>query len=258
MSEYRRADYELRQVEDQIRQATDCLHDREGYTTALTNFLESVDQTGQVEAAYKKRLAGLQAEIRAAEADLQEACDRQHPAVAAGLLKEKAYLVIDIQRTLKAIDLSNEETRDIRRQLTACTMSSRYRRVVACQGRLEDLGRKKVFLRQLVDHNRKAFDATRLTPPGQTPDVGMERVALSGQLDLDEGLNRVEEKLKRRPRKWQIRLARAIDTIEEFNARLVDCGMADQVVDVEALRAKYLSVGNSADGPEVDSAAAQT
>jgi hypothetical protein len=250
LSEFRRADVELRRVEQELQQASDCLHEREEYTNALANFLDSDAEGGQIEADYKKRLAFLEEDIRAAEADLQEARAVHHPAVASGLQKEKAYLVIENQRNSKAIDLLEEQTTTARQQLAVCTLSNRYRQVLAYQTKLEDLIRKKGFLRQLVNRTKKEFDATRPIAAAQTPEVRIERAELLRQLELEESLNRGQEKQKRRPRKWRARLTRAIEAIDELNARLIDFGLVEAVVDSAELRERYLPPDSGDDGGE--------
>jgi hypothetical protein len=75
---------------------------------------------------------------------------------------------------------------------------------------------------------------------GQTDEARTERTALLKQRALEESVTRGEEKQNRRPRKWDTRLARAIETIEELNGRLTDFGLTDDVVDTAELREKYL------------------
>jgi hypothetical protein len=54
LADYRRAEYELHQVEDR-----ETLHEREGYTTALANYLDADTEGNQTEQEYKRHLMRL-------------------------------------------------------------------------------------------------------------------------------------------------------------------------------------------------------
>jgi hypothetical protein len=251
LTEYRRAEFELKQVESELQQASECLHEREEYTSALANFLDSDAEGGHLEYAYKKRLASLEEEIRQAEAELQEARAIHHPAVASGLQKEKAYLMIENQRTSKSIDLSEEQCENAKKQLAACTVSNKYRSALDLERKAIDLSRKKAFLRQRVNEKKKEFDATRPVAAPQTKGARQERSALLPQVELAEALARVEEKKQRRPKKWEFRLMRMIDQIEELNDRLTDIGLTGDVVDTAPLRQQCFN-GHSPEDEDSD------
>jgi hypothetical protein len=241
LTEFRRADFELKKVESELQQASDCLHEREEYTAALANFLDSDAEGGHLESEYKKRLAALEDEIRHAEAELAEARAVHHPAVASGLQKEKAYLTIENQRTSKAIDLSEEQCESAKKQLAACTVSNKYRSALDLERKVLDLSRKKTYLRQAVNEKKKEFDATRPIAAPQTADARRERSALVPQVELDEAFGQIEEKKQRRPKKWEFRLLHLMQQIEELNDRLTDLGMTEDVVDTTALRQQHFS-----------------
>ncbi|OHS95275.1 Psp-related protein [Tritrichomonas foetus] len=239
LADHRKAEYEYKQIEKECLEASQVLSEREKYTSALANFLDADAEGGQIEAEKKRRLNELENEIKEAEAELNEARAVHHPAVASGLQKEKAYLLIEIQRGSKAIDLATEQHDNARRQLAACTVSNRYRQATELEGQYHDLSSKRNFLRSLVNKYKKEFDSTRPCAPSQTKEARLERAALMPQIDLDITIERGEEKKQRRPKKWDNRISRIIDEIDELNDRLTDLGLPDEVVDTEALREKY-------------------
>ena len=239
LADYRRAELEYKQVERECSDASQILIEREKYTSALANFLDADAEGGQNEAAQKKRLTELENQIREAENELNEVRAVHHPAVASGLQKEKAYLLIEIQRNSKAIDLADENQENNKRQLAACIVSNKYRQATKLEGQLQDVTSKKNFLRNLVNKSKKEFDSARPCATSQTKEARLERAALMPQVDLDLIAARGAEKKQRRPKKWDNRISRMIDELEELNDRLTDLGLTDEVVDTEQLREKY-------------------
>lgn len=239
LAEYRRAELEYKQVERECSDASQILNEREKYTSALANFLDADAEGGQNEAYQKKRLTELENQIREAEAELNEVRSVHHPAVASGLQKEKAYLLIEIQRNAKAIDLADENQENNKRQLAACMISNKYTQATKLEGQLQDLTSKKNFLRNLVNKSKKEFDITKPCTTSQTKEARLERAALMPQVDLDLIAARGAEKKQRRPKKWDNRLSRMLDELDELNDRLTDFGLEDEVVDTEQLREKY-------------------
>ena len=147
LAEYRRAELELKQVERECSDASQILNERDKYTSALANFLDADAEGGQTEIYKKQQLRKYEAEIKEVEQELIEARAVCHPAVASGLQKEKAYLLIEIQRNLKAIDLAEEQHEIAKRQLAACTVSNKYRQALGLEGQLQELTSKKNYLR---------------------------------------------------------------------------------------------------------------
>ncbi|KAK8893734.1 hypothetical protein M9Y10_022163 [Tritrichomonas musculus] len=239
LAEYRRAELEYKQVERECSDASQILNEREKYTSALANFLDADAEGGQNEAYQKKRLTELENQIREAEAELNEVRSVHHPAIASGLQKEKAYLLIEIQRNAKAIDLADENQENNKRQLAACMISNKYTQATKLEGQLQDLTSKKNFLRNLVNKSKKEFDITKPCTTSQTKEARLERAALMPQVDLDLIAARGAEKKQRRPKKWDNRLSRMLDELDELNDRLTDFGLEDEVVDTEQLREKY-------------------
>lgn len=239
LTDYRKAEFDLKQVENEYKEAQETLREREEYTSALANYLDSDAQGGQQESEYKKRLAELEQEIKQAELELQQVKAVHHPAVASGLQKEKAYLLIENQRTAKAIDLACEQGSMTNKQLAACMASNKYRNAKELEGKQQELTRKRAYLRGFVNRVKKEFDGMRPVGGPQTDEARVQRAALVPKVEIDEILRREEEKKQRRPKKWENRLARMIDDIEDLNDRMIDLGMEDQIVDVDALRQKY-------------------
>jgi hypothetical protein len=239
--EYRLRESELKQVESELREAEETLREREEYTNALAGFLDSDAEGGQQESYFKKRLAFIECEISEAESELQETRAVHNPAVSSGLQKEKAYLIIDNQRLYKAIELAVEEYENSKRQTAACMASNKYDTVFELEGRLQELQRKKGFLRQLVSQKKKDFDSTRPIAPSQSSESRTERNILISGSDTELVVQRQEERRQRNPKKWDHRLNRLIEFIEELNDRLFDLGLDEDVVDTSSLRSSYLS-----------------
>jgi hypothetical protein len=238
--DYRLAEFNLKQSEQELKQKNDLLYERDQYTQALAGFLDGDSEGGQIEGEYKRRLIAIEEEMALAERELRDARAIHHPAVASGLQKEKAYLIIENQRTSKAVDLADEQTLNAKRQLAACTVSNKYRTILAYEVKLTDLLRKKKFLRERVIQNKFDFDALRPVIAAQTPEAVQERNALFACIKPSEELKKLEDKLVQHPKKFEFRLHRVIEDIEELNGRLLDLGLTANVVDVNELRAKYL------------------
>lgn len=244
LTDFRKAEFELKTIEAEFQQAQETLREREEYTSALANYLDSDAEGGQMESEYKKRLAELEEEIRQAELELQEAKSVHHPAVASGLQKEKAYLLIENQRATKAINLANEQGDNTKKQLAACMASNKYRNARELEGKHQELVKKRGYLRGQVNQIKKEFDDTKPVSLPQSKESREARTSMLPMVELQEKLNRENEKKQRRPKKWDARISRMIDDIEEMNERLTEIGLQDQVVDVEALRAKYFPAEN--------------
>lgn len=241
LADYRRAEFELKQVQEGIEEASETLHEREGYTTALANLLDADVEGNQTEQDSKRRLIELEAEIKDAEAELQEARAVHHPAITSGLQKEKAYLKIEMQRTEKAIELTREQEEDEKKKLAKIVITQRYQTAVDLETKLGSLQRKANFLRGLVNRTKNEFDNVRPVTTVQTDEARLERNALTGMIDPQYTVLRGDERNKRRPTKWKNVMERLFWRIDELNARMYDLAIDEShIVDVEALREKYL------------------
>lgn len=251
LADYRKAEYELKMLEEELANANETLHEREGYTTALANYLDADAEGNQTEHDCKKQLAELELEIREAEVELQQVKAVHHPAVASGLQKEKAYLTIEMQRTIKAIDLTSEQQNDEKRKLAEISISKKYQTSVDLETKLMEIRRKSQFLRNLVNKNKKDFDNTKPVQAIQTPNARQERSVMSQVIDANYSLTRVNEKSKRRPGKWSAEIDRILTQIEDLNQRMSELGMSeDQMADIESLREKYMDNGEEEPSPE--------
>jgi hypothetical protein len=248
LTDYRRAELELRQLEADIARDNETLHEREGYTDALANLLDADTEGNQTEHGYKKRLVELEAQIKEAEENLRKAKEVHHPALASSLQKEKAYLAIEMQRTGKAIELTREQEDSDIDKLSRINIGQKYQTSLDLETKAMVLQKKSQFLRKLVNKTKKEFDQTRPIPPLQTPEARTERYALSNLIDVRYSESRMDEKVGRRPSKWHYELERRIFQIEELNDRIRNLGMGEgDLVDTQALRNEYLE-----DVPEGD------
>jgi hypothetical protein len=237
---YHRAALQLRQVEGDLQHAQETLHEREGYTMALANFLDADTEGNQTEQTYKRRLMKAEAEIQRAQAELQAAKAVHHPAVAGNLMREKAYVQIEIQRLRKAIDLAHEQDMSDRRRLAKISIGRRYQASLDIETKIIDLNGKCQYLRALVNKNKSDFDAIRPFPPLQSPDARLERAAYATLLDASYACSRAEEKKQRCPAKWDQETERLFWQVQLLNERMTELGMPeDQKVGIEALRSQF-------------------
>jgi hypothetical protein len=240
LADYRRAEYDLHQVEEELMNDHETLHEREGYTTALANYLDADTEGNQTEQEYKRRLMRLEADIKKLETELQQARAVHHPAVAANLQKERAYLAIEIQRTQKAVELTDEQRDNERRKLAEVEISQRYQTALDLETKVLDLNRKYQFLRSLVSKYKKDFDATRTVPLAQTEEARLERAAYASLVEAKYSFTRADEKSKRKPAKWREQIDRLLLEIEDLNERMNDLAMPEeQLVDIDALRTRF-------------------
>jgi hypothetical protein len=241
LADFRRAELELKQLEADIAKDNETLHEREGYTDALANLLDADTEGNQAEHAYKKRLVELEARMQVAESELKEAKAVHHPAVASSLMKERAYLAIEMQRVAKAIELTREQEDADINKLSRINISARYQTSLDLETKVTILGKKSQYLRKLVNRNKKEFDQMRPVPIVQSDSARNERWALVNNIDLFYSQERTREKVSRRPSKWHYELEKKIWQISELNDRMRNLGMNEEdVVDVEALKGQYL------------------
>jgi hypothetical protein len=156
LGSYRRAALTLRQIEADLKVADRTLNEREGFTNALSNFLAADAEGNRTEQDYKQRLMRVESEIKDLELELQQARAVHHPAVCAGLQKEKAYWQIEVQRTQKAGDLAGEQRDADKRRLVELTVSRRYQTSWDLETKALDLSRKNQFLRAQEGMRRRA------------------------------------------------------------------------------------------------------
>jgi hypothetical protein len=238
--EFRRTEMDLQMVESELRQANETLHEREGYTTALANYLDADTEGNHTEQEYKRQLMKLEADIKKAEVELRQVKAVHHPAVASLLQKEKAYLLIEAQRTQTAVQLTIEQDTNDKRKLGNISVSQKYQISLDLETKILDLHRKYQFLRATVNKYKKEFDNTRAFPVSQSNDARSQRAAYGNLVDTNYSLLRAQEKTRRRPVKWAEQIDRLILEIEDLNDQMEAFGMpSEALANIEELRAKY-------------------
>jgi hypothetical protein len=240
LDRYQHASLELRQVEADLQRSHATLHEREGYTIALANFLDADSAANQTEQSYKRRLMKDEVDIRHAEAELQTVRAVHHPAVAGNLGREKAYLQIEIQRLRKAIDLTHAQEISDMRRLAKISVGPRYQASLDLEGKMIHLRGKCQKLRALVNKNKSDFEAIRPAPMLQSPDARTERAAYATLVGAAATRRRAEEKRQHSPEKWDYETERLFWQLELLNERMTELEMPDdQKVDINALRNKF-------------------
>lgn len=245
LTDYRKAELECKEVEKSLSSATETLQEREAISSTLANYLDADSEGNQTEQMYKRQLSEIEQQIKDAENELQEIRAIQHPAVASSLQREKAYLQLEMQRVNKAIELSRNQKEEDKRKLAEMTISKKFQQALDIEEKNIELNKKKSFLRQLVNRNKKEFDSTKPVVGAQiSEEAKSERQVLQSQIELEQSLDRAEEKKKRRPQKWNMQIDRLLAELEELNDRMYDLGMDDYTVDMEELRRKYQENGD--------------
>ena len=244
MVDFKKAQMEYKSVEQELKKANEQLSEKEKYTNALASYLDSDAEGGNQEQEYKRQLGELEVEIGKAESELSDARAVQHPAVSSGLQKDKAYMMIEIQRLKKALDLRDEQEAEDKKQLATCVVSQKYQNALQMEGIVEKLSRKRAFLRSQVNKNKQEFDKLTSQAPAQSrnaqPVNKEDKQCVVDVAELELINNRIAERQQRRPNKWNMEISRQLRYIEELNERMRDLGMESDVVDVEALREKYM------------------
>lgn len=258
MVDYKKAQMEYKSVEQELKKANEQLSEKEKYTNALASYLDSDAEGGNQEQEYKKQLGELEIEIGKAEGELSDARAVHHPAVSSGLQKDKAYMMIEIQRLKKTLDLRKEQQAEDKKQLAACVVSQKYQNAIELEGIVEKLSRKRAFLRSQVNKNKQEFD--KLTSQQQSQQRGVQPASKDDKqcvmdvAELELISNRMNERQQRRPNKWNMDVNRYLRYIEELNDRMRELGLESEVVDVEALREKYTTKPKQDDQKDGDAA----
>ena len=246
LADKRKAELDLQQIQKEIAETQEVLDEREGYTSTLANYLDSDAEGYATENEFRQRLKELNFEIQVAERELQEATAVHHPAVISSLQKEKAFLLLEIQQQNKTKNNAIEQRFENKRKLAELSAGQKYQQTIALETQYDELVSKKNFLRGEVNRAKKNFESTKPTKSATPTDqetlrvLNQERSVLLDELNISMAEKRGVEKKNRRPKKWDLRIARMIDQIEELNDRLEDLGFGqDDLVDTEQLRDKY-------------------
>ena len=243
LAEYRQAEQELKIVQAEVTAASETLLERDGYTTALAEFLDGDTDGFTEEAQLKHELACVEREIAEHEAELQRRQALHNPAVSGALQKEKAYYLIEIQRATKAIENAQDDSLHAREQLAACVVNNKYRNALQLESQLDKKLRKKKYLRSLVNRTKYAFDSRRPVTVAQTDEARSQRLAMQSGIELKMSIMRAEERVERRRQKHANQINYLIDQIEELNVRMSEIGLESDCVDTDSLRDKYFGNG---------------
>lgn len=242
-ADFQKAQFELKAIEQELQKTNESLYERESYTTALASCLDNDAEGSKQEHDYKKKFAELEVSIKNAEQELQEVKSVHHPAVISGLLKEKAYLTIEIQRQSKALTLRDEAIEMNKKQLAALVISTKYQNAMQLENQVEKLQRKRTFLRSQVNKKKREFDlaTSSNTPLNIDPRIKEQLVNLT---ELNMLKERGKEREQRRVNKWNAEARQLIDYIYELNMRMKDLKIEDGIVDITKLEEKYIIKSN--------------
>ena len=246
MADYRKAQMEYQKVNQELQKTNEQLKERESYTNALSSYLDNDTEGSTQEQEYKRKLTELEAEIKKKEDELAEARAVHHPAVSGALSKDKAFMMIEIQRQTKTLDLREEQNEENKKKLASCTVNPKYTNAVLLEGEIEKLNRKKAFLRSQVNKRKQEFDALTSQANNQQQSRNLSQVNKEDRqnaievAELELTLNRLKEREQRRTNKWNMEANNLIKYIEELNERMKDIGIESECVDVDQLKEKYI------------------
>jgi hypothetical protein len=247
--DYRRADQELKRVRNTLQSASQTLSERTGYTQALAGYLDGDTQGLSEETELRAELSELEREVTEHQVELSRRQAYGNPGVSAGLAKEKAYFLIEIERTVKGMENADDEMRHKKEELAAVAICQKYITGLQLEYDVFQATEKKKFLRQLVNRTKAEFDAIKPPPPDISNETKTERFALQGSLDAKMASLKLKENVENTPQKHNNYVNFLIQQIEELNARLTDLGLESETVDTEDLRTRLLNSEKGAEGP---------
>lgn len=239
LTDFRKAESEYKQVQADLEIAHQELKTKEGYTSALANYLESDTEGSFTESQLKTKLVELETEISQLESELAQVKAIQNPAVASSLQKEKAFLSIQIQQLIKSNSNCVEKNNFNRRRVAQIAISQRYQNQIELEKKISQMNRKRKYLRTVVNELKVEFDQLRPSIVPSTHSIREEKAVLLKGAEIEVATQIAQEKLKRHPPKYNLYFARTIDDIEELNQRLIDLRDEDSVVSTDELRTKY-------------------
>lgn len=231
------ADQELEKVESEVNQAQSILKEREGYSAALAEFLEP-DADSALEAAnLKKELQQLEQEITEKEEELEKYTSKTLPNVYSSLNKERAFYLLEKQKLEKELQNMVSDNDRNRNDLALCMASTRYRKGVILEYKVDKELKKRNYLRKMVSKAKEENDRLRM-PYGipKSREVADERNVLLKGIDTKLAINISNEKLTRHPVKYRAELEFLLKQIEDLNDRMKDVGCETGFVDIDHLR----------------------
>ena len=237
-----KADEELEQAKQQVSESRVLLKEREGYTEALAGFIETDADSALEENKLKKELSQLEQQIQEAEEELEKYQSQLGANIILTLQKEKTYYTLETQKADKALKNAKSDGDLYRNNLALCMTSSRYRKGVDLEFKVDKTIKKRNYLRQMVSRAKNEND--RIVPPRnpvQTAEGKEERRVLSNGIDTKLAILITEEKLQRHPIKHRTELEHLLKQIEDLNDRMVDVGCESGIVDIDKLRENIFS-----------------
>ena len=239
LADYRLAEQEYKSLQSKVAAASETLTEKDGYTTALADFLDGDTSGLATEMELRQEVVLLERAISEHERELERIQAASHPSVASGLQKEKAYYILEIQQGQKSISNAYEEAMRAREQLAACAINNRYRNALQLEFELDKTTKKRRFLRTLVSNTKNTFDSRRPVAAAQNEDARSQRLMMQGGIDLKMAIARAEERKQRRRQKHAGQINFLLCQIEELNVRMDDIGIGDSKVQTDSLRRKY-------------------
>jgi hypothetical protein len=128
----------------------------------------------------------------------------------------------------------------LKRQIAACTVNPRYREGLFLNAELERVLNKRQHLRIHLTKTKIVFEKMRAVTLLLDQASATERLRLRTNASGNIDRLRWEERLETRPAKHRTQIEGLLGQIDELNGRLADIGLADQAVDVGALRERML------------------
>jgi hypothetical protein len=249
--EFRRSEHRLMQLEADVVEADAVLRERETYTRALAGYLDRDTAASSKEVELRETLARLEAEIRVAEAQLEEVKSLQNPAVAGSYNKERGFYMIEIQRGERTLQNYEDQQNDAKRQIAACTVNGKYRHAIELEYNLNRQNRKRTRLRQAVQKAKIEFEKLSLPPPHNDPGSRRERGSYQKSIQFTIEYDRMREIQESRPAKRHVHLEWLLRQVAELNDRLRDLGLESDVQDVDQLRERVFGPEAEDDEPQV-------
>jgi hypothetical protein len=240
LADYQSAESEMQCVRADLEKANRLLHERDGYTVALAGFMDGDVGGFTEENRLKAELFELEQEISKCERDLKAKVHVHNAGVAAGLRKEKAYFLIEIERETKALENAKADIDNCKRALAALIVSPRYRTGLDTEYLHARLRQKNKYLRAFVRETKNEFDSTAPARILQTQDARAQRAVKMGGVESRLVRRRCLERMEQRPRKWARFLNFLLDQIEQLNERMVELGMEDDVIDPNPFRERAI------------------
>jgi hypothetical protein len=255
LSDLRRAQSENQRVKAEVESASQVLHERDGYTSALAGFLDG-DADGLIEEnRLKAELVQLERDIRVAEQEVKRKLALHNPGVAGSLVKERAYYQIEIERELKALENTDEEIESHKLRLAEIFSGPRYRLASELEFQYRKLVQKRRFLRSLLTRTKNQFDSMTPHIPSRSNESKTERTAMGARVEPRLALMQANERYDRRPQKYSNYINFLVDQIEDLNVRLQETGLEDDVVETEELRERALAAIARSPEPEPEAEA---